>query len=246
MSRLTNSALPILTLACSSASISAQVVVPTSFIPEGDGGPFSGFGAPGGHTQVLVESSELPGLLPGSTITGIAFRQDQSLAGSGTTFYNTFNISMGTAATTAETMSSTFLDNFASGIQVKNTPLIQDLSLYPSGGSPNGFGPIIAFDTPFTYTGGDLVVDIQAALAFFVTPIPPPLQADSFSTSAPGYGVTYNEMSIPITFAPAGGPSAAPAFELVFTPEPQGWTLLTALSLSSLPLLRRYHRHHRS
>lgn len=32
---------------------------------------------------------------------------------------------------------------------------------YPGGGSPNNFGPLIAFTTPYTYQGGDLLITMR-------------------------------------------------------------------------------------
>jgi len=32
---------------------------------------------------------------------------------------------------------------------------------FPSGGSPNAFGPLISFTIPYTYTGGDLLVTVR-------------------------------------------------------------------------------------
>src|SRR5687768_9752586 len=158
-------------LASLTLSAFGQVVAPGNFAASegdagGDGflvfGNVDGFGA---TTQVLIEQSAL-NLSVGSQITGLSFRLNGGGSGPrppSTASFANFDIQVGQAATTAETMSQTFAANFASFTLVRSGSLNLPASSFSQGATPNSFGPEITFTTPFTYAGGDLVFQFRSS-----------------------------------------------------------------------------------
>jgi len=220
----------------------AQVVAPIS--AEGSGvsslGPF-GPSAFGGLTeQVLFESSVL-GLTAGDVITGIAFRADSSLGAGGAPpsdlTFATFQITVGQAAVTAETMTGTFANNFASSTVVRPaTSLTLTAHSFPTGSSPNTFGPVISFTTPFTYTGGDLVFEFRNPGSSSS------LAVDASAGAGEGYGTTHRTFAALSPGASSGNDSSqSPIIQIQFTPvpEPATWTLLSGLTLCAFGIVRK-------
>jgi hypothetical protein len=222
------------------------VVAPTAFAST-EGGTSSTFtplgGAFGLTEQILIEQSAL-GLTAGDTITGIAFRPDGG--GSGTTpaspiSYTDYSISIGQAGRTAETMSATFSDNLPSPTLVRSGGLTIPANSFTLGSTPNSFGPVLTFTTPFQYTGGDLVFEFRTVSGTSSTT--PNMDTDA--TPAKGFGTTYNSVFAADGTATSGSQFVAPIVGLQVTPvpEPTTWALVTGLSLGAFGFVRRIRKH---
>jgi hypothetical protein len=116
-------------------------------------------------TQAVIPVALLSGIAMGSQITGMAFRADSSAGpqpGS-TDVWTSFDVIF---AAPSATVSLNSTANFANNLgpdatTVRSGSLSIDPSALPSGGSPNAFGPMIAFTTPYTYLGTDLIIQIR-------------------------------------------------------------------------------------
>lgn len=113
-------------------------------------------------SQQLYVPEDLPGLNVGDVITGISFRLDGASGAFATTTFTRFDIRMGTGNAT---LGSTFADNFAGpATVVRSGSFALAAGAFPNGSSPNSFGAVIKFDTPFAYAGGPLLIEIRSSL----------------------------------------------------------------------------------
>jgi hypothetical protein len=133
-------------------------VAPDGATSEGSsGGPFS---SPVTLQQLYVPD-DLAGLNVGDVITGISLRLNGgSPAFAGTTFTQ-FDLRLGVAKAS---LTTTFADNFEGpATVVRSGELLLGSTAFPSGGIPNSFGAVIKFDTPYTYAGGNLLLELRAS-----------------------------------------------------------------------------------
>lgn len=114
------------------------------------------------HTlQQVYGSATLGGLPAGSVITGISLRLDswQAAYQTGPYTYSRFDLDLGPSNFAPGGLLPVFAGNQGPGTtRVRRGPLTLDMSAFPQGGYPNGFGPVIPFSAPYTYTGGDLLL----------------------------------------------------------------------------------------
>jgi hypothetical protein len=136
-------------------------------LSNGQEGPIGG-NAPRRY-QMVMDARALAGIPPGSVLTGIRFRQDNANTvpwpPAGFSFSD-YELRISAAATSAATMSTTYAANVSGpATLVKDGTLAIAASSFPggpaSGTTPEAFGPLIAFDTPFTYAGGSLCLDFN-------------------------------------------------------------------------------------
>jgi hypothetical protein len=112
--------------------------------------------------QQVFAPSQLPGLPIGAMITGMQLRLDSSWLTSPASTIPNFNVSMGPSNFAPDSLTNSVTANQGPGtVQVRSGPLTFDAGSFPTGGSPNGFGPLIAFTTPYTYTGGNLLLTVS-------------------------------------------------------------------------------------
>lgn len=114
--------------------------------------------------QYVFGSSLLAGVPPGSEIGGIAFRLDGGAAGwpSGSRTWSAFDVQLCRAANPAGALAASFADNLGGDVvTVRSGPLTVAAGAYQGWATPNPFGPEIVFTTPYTYSGGDLLVTIR-------------------------------------------------------------------------------------
>lgn len=106
----------------------------------------------------------LGGLTPGSVLTGFQFRRDGGFGSTpnADTTYTSFDVTLSQSANAPGALSTTFASNIGGGaVAVRTGSLTFPTDSFPGGAGPNGFGPLITFATPYTYTGGDLLVTIR-------------------------------------------------------------------------------------
>lgn len=111
--------------------------------------------------QAVYGTALLGSLAPGSEITGIRFRLDASSAAFANAFIEDLEIRLSTSQRQPGSLSSNFAMNRGQDeVVVRDGFLAISPDDYPSGSSPNGFGPWIPFVQPFTYEGGPLLLEI--------------------------------------------------------------------------------------
>jgi hypothetical protein len=150
-----------------------------------------------GHSwtiQMIYDQSQLTGLV-GQDITGIAYRRGAT-AGGGyplqTTTWSSYVIRLGPGVATSAT-TGTFANNFTSApTQVRSGSLTVPSFAWPNFGppGPNPWGPVITFDTPYHYAGGNLAMLITHP-GSDNTLIGNALM-DTTMTTSPGYGSDYS------------------------------------------------------
>ncbi|MBY0111233.1 MAG: hypothetical protein K2Y21_00320 [Phycisphaerales bacterium] len=148
---------------------SFEVVPPTNASIAGDSNNSIPIGAGAGGTfQVLYPASQLVGLPIGGKITSIQLRlrnaESANWPPSASTIAS-YEIKMGGSTKTPATLSTTLADNIANPVVVRSGPLNLAAGAYPAGAAtgstPEGWGPVITLFTPYTYTGGPLVIELR-------------------------------------------------------------------------------------
>ena len=123
----------------------------------------------GGTYQALYMPSQLVGLPIGGQITSLQLRlynfATAPWPASAGTIAN-YRISFGGSNLTADTLSTTFADNITNPVLVRSGSFSLDAGAYPggaaSGTTPEAWGPVITFSTPYTYNGGPLVIEVRS------------------------------------------------------------------------------------
>jgi len=203
--------------------------------PGGEGGNGEGtaLGVFSNTAQIVYGSTLLSaaGLDIGDQITGISFRVDNTglnPVGGPSPVWSVadYQIRLATSLNAPGNLDPNFINNRGSDYSVVRLgPLSYNGTEYPTGGSPNLFGPTIQFDNSFTYSGGDLLLEythspISSGGAWVDANNALPLAQSQFSA---GYNTTTEGFS-------GFGDDYAPIIRLTFTavPEPSS-TLLFGL-----------------
>ena len=183
------------TLAISAAHVARAedfVVIPNNYIlTEGPAGSNPAMSGPR-ILQYLVNSNQLTGFV-GRHINGFTYRLHRispAWPASDVTFTDYRVYMSGSVAPSSR--SNTFLNNVGGPrIQVRSGPLTIPGGAFPAG-SPTGtygpFGPDIAFDTPYLYSGGHLLVEMRFNSS---GGLGPSFGAALFQRPEFGYGVDY-------------------------------------------------------
>ncbi|MBS0188452.1 MAG: hypothetical protein JSS51_10305 [Planctomycetes bacterium] len=172
-----------------------------------------------GTFQTMYDADQLAAIPVGSTITGIRLRLYN---GASTNFPEVartlpqYDIRLAQAATATSGMSNTFASNMINPVLVRSGSFNIAAGAYPGGAAtgttPEGWGPLIPFTTPYLYVGGGLTVEFRAqmpgaAILFFADSVRQPnktayLSAGS-STATTGGGVQqWNGLAMQLTFTP--------------------------------------------
>jgi hypothetical protein len=155
-----------LAVLASACAAQAHVVPNSAAGTEADGTFFLTTGTAAGRTyQMTIAASQLAPL-NGLVLTGMAFRLNGAATAAwppaGTT-YADWDIFIGPGVNPSA-MSNTFASNFTgTPVQVRDGALAFAAGSFPSGSAPNTFGPSIVFDSGYTYTGGDLAIEMRFA-----------------------------------------------------------------------------------
>ncbi|MFP6859439.1 MAG: choice-of-anchor D domain-containing protein [Roseibacillus sp.] len=114
--------------------------------------------------QYIYDESLLTSLPPGSVLTGMAFR----INGGGASWpaedltWPDFDVQFSASNHGAGQLNNVFSENIADdAVTVRSGTLTVLNREYPAGATPNELGPQIAFTTPYTYNGGDLLITIR-------------------------------------------------------------------------------------
>lgn len=147
----------------------ALVVIPGSLAgaeqPAPDSSPLGADDTPQ-RFQMAYGPTLLGGLNVGDIITGLTFRVDAFPEGAHNTTMPAqtvanYEIGIGRSVNAAGSLSMTFEDNRDLDFVIaRSGELIINAGDFPGGGSPNAFGAIIAFATPYAYIGGTLLIEI--------------------------------------------------------------------------------------
>jgi hypothetical protein len=225
-------------------NVRAAVVPPGDLAIEGDGSEGSGTSTSGGiidaasTIQFIYGSSFLSGIPIGAQISGIQFRREGGLAATPTSdvTYTNFSLTLSKSLAAPGSLSTAFASNQgADAIEVRTGSLFVPTNAYPGGTAPNSFGPVISFTSPYTYTGGDLLVTIRHTGAAGLTGIQGRF-LDAENDSNLQYLLATGSLS---TTATTNQPYAPVANLIV--PEPTG---LCVLGAGALLLCRRARRTH--
>lgn len=148
----------------SAPAVAQNVVVPNDRAATAGTGVFLGPLTVGPRTyQLLVDESQLTGLL-GQEIVGVRWRLGSGLTAAyppADTTIASFDIRL-SAGVDPSARSLTFANN-AAGPQtlVRSGPLTLSAGAFPVTTAPHPFGPVIGFSTGYTYTGGDLLLELR-------------------------------------------------------------------------------------
>jgi hypothetical protein len=225
----------IATLACQLASPSAAsadtIVAPSALASaEGDGNNNNPFTNVGATAQLLISQSQLAAITPGSTISGIRFRLQSGLSsmpGASATWTD-YEITLAQSSTSISSASAVFANNMTSPVLVRDGALTLAANSFPSGNTPNNFGPLVSFNqTSYTYQGGDLVVLLSHTENNLSSAIP----VDSATTATPAYGTDFRALQSAnfLAVAATNTSSSFPVIQFEFTPVPEPSTLLSGI-----------------
>jgi hypothetical protein len=202
------------------ASAQVEVIVPNNMATTTGAGGLNTVVRDAGNPrsyQIIYASSELTSAV-GMDLVGISWRMLPGYPAFPSTeaVWNDYQIRVGTAATTPATMSTSFAANFSGNeVLVRSGPLTLPAGFFPVLGSPNPFGDVIPFHAPFTYTGGDLVIDIRHPGGNFTNPNGY-LEGLATTQAAQGYGITTRAMSQSVYPTPTTGAFATAYISKLF------------------------------
>lgn len=195
----------------------------------------------GGRTyQYVIDSSQLTAFV-NTNISGMAFRLN---AGANwptvPVSMSQFDVFMGAGVDPTLT-SNTFASNFTGTVtQVRSGAVSFNPGDFPTGGSPNAFGPTIGFNTPYLYTGGDLSILIRFSTQVGTggTPAQSPFDAIAATDTANGFGTLFASRWTSSSTGVSGGNANFIINKLTATavPEPAS---MAVLGLGVAALLRR-------
>jgi hypothetical protein len=201
---------------CVPAGAGTIVVPPGNATVEGNGSSPNFLGADAITLQTVIGASLLTGLNVGDSIDGIQFRLDGGLptGPAVNTVWSDWSLTLSPSNNAAGSLSATFAANIAAGaVTVRSGPLTLLANSLPGGATPNAFGLLIAFTTPYTYTGGNLLLTLTHTVA----------------SNSPGAAVDYQFLANAENQGAAGyrattatlfQQNAMPVIELTTVPEP--------------------------
>jgi hypothetical protein len=213
----------------------AGVIMAPAALAGSEGNSLYNFTSAGAYTyQQLYGTSQLTGLTPGDVISGLQFRLnggDPTGPAAGVNLSN-FDVYLGPSNFAVGSLSSSTAGNEGPGTVLARSGAISFAAgSYPGGGTgPDPFGPVIPFTTPFTYTGGSLLLTLS-----YSTPTGGPL---SFDAGSPlndvqaRSGAGYNNATVSANFSGTG-------LVAQFVPEPAGALLVIAGMLAHAMARRR-------
>jgi hypothetical protein len=165
---------------CARAASAGTIVIPAQYANTGGNTSFLGPVNDVPMTMQTVFDSSLLSAIPiGSEITGITWRLSLNLGltrgpwPSSNRTWSEYQIELSESLNPAGSLSTTYASNIASdAVIVRDGPLTILTDGFPGGAKPSPFGTVIPFATPYTYTGGNLLVTIRHTGNLVDTPFP--------------------------------------------------------------------------
>jgi len=204
-----------------------QHVVPTAFQNSPAGSTFLGPLSNSQRTyQWLIHESELSSLV-GMDLTGITYRIGPAASSSwpaADVNFSNYDIFVSSGVAPAD-RSLTFASNIVgTQTQVRSGPLSIPAGSFTAGGSPvNAFGPTIAFQTPYSYTGGHLLIELRH-MGF--TGTSQSTESVAASNTAAGYGTLFSAAWTGSYTGVSGSQGNFTVLKLTAVPAPSGAALL--------------------
>jgi hypothetical protein len=172
------------------AGAQIQHVVPPDRASTAGTGGFLGQLANAQRTyQWLIDSGEITPLV-GTSITSITYRLLGSASAAWPTTpvtFTNYDIYLSGSVDPSQ-RSLTFANNIVgTQVQVRSGSLTIPAGAFPATGTPRDFGIPITFNTPYLYTGGDLLIELRHT-GFTGTST----SVDALTTSTAGYGTRFS------------------------------------------------------
>jgi hypothetical protein len=167
--------------------------------------------------QMQFSPAALGGLPVGARITELRLRLGTNAVSNfpaNTITWSDYEVTLAQAANPVSLMTGNFAANMLSPVLVKAGPLsISANSFVAAGTSPNPFGSLVVFDTPYVYQGGDLV------MLFSHTGSDANTNAflDAARTTSPGYGTAFRAFSASTFHSASGGSASLTIVQIVFS-----------------------------
>jgi hypothetical protein len=167
--------------------------------------------------QMQFTPAALGGLPIGARIMGLGFRlftNNVAAFPASTVSWSNYQVTLAQAAQPISSMSTNFSANLLNPVLVEQGVISIGPNTLSAGSNPNPFATIIPFDTPYLYTGGDLVMHFtHSGSDSFSTAF-----LDAATTNSPGYGTSFRAMSANAFNAANGIPSSVTVVEILFSP----------------------------
>lgn len=184
----------LVSLAGATPARASQFVIPGSLANTDANGSFLVAGLIGSspttfQTQITAAELATLGLNIGDQLTGVRTRLNGGEATGPASAINVtdLEITMAIAANAIGSMSNTFANNMTSPILVRDGAYTLPANSMPGGNTPNAFGPLIPFDTAYTYQGGDLIF-------MYAHPATATSLVLDFAVPDPGPGLPYRSL----------------------------------------------------
>ncbi len=227
-------------LSVAALSSAASVVAPNAYAnAAGDGQSFFIMNLNARRMQFAIGADQLTGFTPGTKLTSISFRSGSLLVNPTNTSlsYSNWSLKIGTPTTSIAGLGTTFANNISNAVTVRTGPLSIAAGDYPGGAltpAINPWGVQVDFQTPYTYTGGALILEISHGVGTGQSSI----TFDAVTTAAPGYGSSFRALTAASeTSAEASNPNGQfSVMKLNAVPEPG---TMVALGAGLAALLRR-------
>jgi len=207
-----------------SAPAALAAVVPNANAGTPGNGTFLGQLSTAPRTyQWLIHADQLTSLV-GQSLSGMSYRLPTSATAAwpaADVNIANYNIFLSGSVDPAA-RSLTFANNVVgTQTQVRSGALTIPANSFTFGGTPNSFGPTINFDTPYTYAGGNLLIELRSD-GFVGTS----RSVDALTTSAPGYLSQFAAAWTGSFTGTAGSAGNFAVIDLVAVPAPSAAALL--------------------
>lgn len=191
--------------------------------------------------QQLYSGSLLSSLPVGVQITGFQLRLDggQPTGPSNAYSFTNYDVRIGTSLNGAGSLSATVADNFGPDTIVARTGALSfGVNSFPGGNSPNDFGPVISFDNPYIYNGGNLLLTVTHTAGGGSSIV----WDGEFGGLAAGlahYRQQNGVFDSPTTDSDFDGYALTVQFQYAAVPEPTTWAMLGVTAAGTALYLRR-------